>query len=127
MLAGDLAFVFDDLCRVGLVSTVQVDRRSAAGRSARGVAIESRAPVDGGMYVQCYFTNSIETLVNAGFGGTEDFDILGVFPADTDLQERDWLKVVEGPRCGELFRVLDVHGIRNGLEPITATLQLAKS
>ncbi|HEY4100096.1 MAG TPA: hypothetical protein VGM20_04370 [Gemmatimonadales bacterium] len=123
MLPGDLAFVFHDLDCAGLVATVEIGRRTVTGQSTRGVATETWTPVAGCSDVRCFFNNSAETLVAAGYGGSEEYDLVGSFPPGTDIDERDRITVTNGSREGQQFKVVNVHGEKDGISSLLATLQ----
>jgi len=127
MLPGDLAFVFADLETMGQLSTVEITREGARLRNARGVGLGARTPVDGQDELQCWFTNATDQLLAAGYGVSEKNEMLAVFPPETDVQSRDELTVVSGFGDGQVYRVIDTHGLPRPGEMVSALVERKKA
>jgi hypothetical protein len=122
MFPTDTALVFEELGRMGLLATVQVERLVATGTNARGRRTESVVPV--GSPIAVFVGNASEALLVAPYGDRTVSGMVAYCPPETDIEVDDQLLVLSGRRKNSRFRVLDLPIGEGPVAPVTASLEL---
>lgn len=121
MHTADVAWVFSDLERAGVLTSVQLERPVAAGRNTRGHRLETLTPV--GAPFGAYLTSRRESLARAGFGEHASVTLAAVCPATTDIRVDDQLVVQDGRRLGQRFRVITIPEGEGDIAPVLVGLE----
>jgi hypothetical protein len=122
MFATDAALVFEELERLGLLTTVQVERLVATGTNARGRRTESVVSV--GTPIAVYVGNASEVLLAAPYGDRTVSGLVALCQPETDIQTEDRLLVLTGRRKDHRYRVLEIPMGEGPVAPVTASLEL---
>lgn len=121
MLGTDAAFLWADLCALGLLTSVQVERLVASGRNARGRQTGTMTPV--GSPIDVYIASSREALVTAAFGERISGSLVAVCAPGTDIRPDDQVVGLSGRREGMRYRVIDEPLGDGDVSPVVAVLE----
>lgn len=121
MLVTDWDFLLTDLARLGMTSRVQIERRTKAGRTARGAVTEQVVPVGG--VIDALLTDEDTTDAPRGFGRAMEDGLRALLPPTTDCTARDELVVQTGFQAGRRFRVLTVRRVPGDAGVLAAHLE----
>jgi hypothetical protein len=122
MFATDAALVFEELERLGLLTTVQVERLVATGTNARGRRTESVASV--GSPIAVFVGNASESLLAAPYGDRTATGLVVMCQPEADIQAEDRLLILSGRRKNCRYRVLDIPMGEGPVAPVTASVEL---
>lgn len=122
MFATDTALIFEELERLGLLTTVQVERLVATGTNARGRRTESVVSV--GRPIAVYVGNASESLLAAPYGDRTATGLVVICQPEADLQAEDRLLVLSGRRKDCRYRVLELPLGEGPVAPVTASVEL---